>query len=66
MNHVLLMLEKSAKQVPNKIAVIEEEKSCTYLQLQRSSKAVASYLIKVLWHYTLSLEVPMHKTFILC
>lgn len=46
MNHVLLMLEKSAKQVPNKIAVIEEEKSCTYLQLQRSSKAVASYLIQ--------------------
>lgn len=46
MNHVLLMLERSARQYPDKIAVIEEEKHCTYTQLQRYSKAVASYLIQ--------------------
>lgn len=46
MNHVLLMLDKTVQQYPNKIAVIEENQSCTYKQLQKNSKAVASYLLQ--------------------
>lgn len=44
--HVLSMLERTAQNFPNKIAVIEEEKSCTYARLQHHSKAVATYLIR--------------------
>lgn len=45
MNHVLHFLDDTTQKFKNKIAVIEEEKSCTYAQLQQDSKALATYLL---------------------
>lgn len=45
MNHVMTMLDTTVQLFENKTAVIEENKSCTYGQLQNDAKAVASFLL---------------------
>lgn len=45
MNHILNMLEETVKIYENKIAVIEEERSCTYNELQLSAKSIATFLL---------------------
>ena len=46
MKNVLQYLEESTKRYSNKIAIIEEEKKCTYSELQTRSKQVGTQLTK--------------------
>ena len=46
MKNVLQYLEQTVKMNKNKIAVIEEEKKCTYEELEKYSKSVGSKLIE--------------------
>lgn len=46
MKHVLSMLEETVERFKDKTAVIEEDQSCTYGQLQQNSKAIATDLIQ--------------------
>ena len=46
MNHVLLMLERSARRYPDKIAVIEEEKVAPYYSCKGIQRLSQSYLIQ--------------------
>ena len=45
MNNVMDYLEQSAKNFGDKIAVIDENRQCTYQQLRHYSRNVASYLM---------------------
>ena len=46
MKNVLQYLEESTKKYSNKISIIEEEKKCTYSELQTRSKQVGTQLTK--------------------
>ena len=45
MRSILDFFEKTVEQYPEKVAFADEEKSCTYRELQMRSKRIASYLL---------------------